>query len=54
MSSDATFTQRALCVQTVQQGGDYLLPMKENQPMWYADIDTLFDPVVIAFRVTGG
>jgi len=49
VSGDAMFTQRALCVQIVQQGGDYLLPVKENQPTLYADIDTLFDPVAIAF-----
>jgi hypothetical protein len=49
VSGDALFTQRALCVQIVQQGGDYLLPVKENQPTLYADIDTLFDPMAIAF-----
>jgi hypothetical protein len=49
VSGDAMFTQRDLCVHIGQQGGDYLLPVKENQPTLYTDIDTLFDPVAIAF-----
>jgi predicted transposase YbfD/YdcC len=52
VSGDAMFTQRSLCLQIVQQGGDYLLPVKENQPTLYDDIDTLFAPAAIA--VAGG
>jgi predicted transposase YbfD/YdcC len=48
VSGDAMFTQRDRCVSMVQHGGDYLLPVKENQPTLYTDIDTLFDPVAIA------
>jgi predicted transposase YbfD/YdcC len=46
---DAMVTQRDLCVHIGQQGGDDLVPVKENQPTLHTDIDTLFDPVAIAF-----
>ena len=35
---DAMFCQRDLCVQIVQDGGDYFFPVKENQPTLLRDI----------------
>jgi len=44
MTGDAFFCQRSLCEQVTQAGGDYLFPVKENQPTLYEDIRLLFDP----------
>jgi predicted transposase YbfD/YdcC len=44
LTGDALFCQRHLCQQVCDAGGDYLLPVKENQPTLYADIVLLFDP----------
>ena len=41
---DAMQTQRALSVQVVEGGGDYLWFVKENQPSLLADIEELFLP----------
>ena len=44
ITGDALHTQRAISVQIVEQGGDYLWPVKENHPRLYADIQLLFTP----------
>ena len=41
---DALFTQRELSVQTVQAGGDYIWPAKDNQPRVREAIERLFLP----------
>lgn len=40
---DAIGTQTKIAKQIIQQGGDYLLPVKENQPNLLADITLFFD-----------
>lgn len=50
---DALHTQRATAQQILDQGGDYLMVVKQNQPTLYQDIDTLFQdsqPVAEADR----
>lgn len=42
---DALQTQRAVCDQVCAAGGDYLLPVKENQPALLADLEAAFSPV---------
>ena len=49
VTADAMQTQRALSIQIVEQGGDYLWPVKENQPTLRADVERLFDPDLVAF-----
>lgn len=39
---DALLTQRPLAPQILDQGGDYLMVVKRNQPTLYADIQLLF------------
>jgi hypothetical protein len=39
---DALHTQRATAQQIIDQGGDYLMVVKRNQPRLYEDIETLF------------
>jgi DDE family transposase len=41
---DALQTQREVCRQIVAGGGDYLLPVKENQPTRLADLEAAFSP----------
>jgi DDE family transposase len=41
---DALQTQRAVCEQICVAGGDYLLPVKENQPALLADLEAAFSP----------
>jgi hypothetical protein len=41
---DALQTQRAVCEQICAAGGDYLLPVKENQPALLADLEAAFSP----------
>jgi len=43
VTADALLTQRALCTQIIDQGGDYLLVVKENQPKLKEAITYLFD-----------
>lgn len=43
ITGDAMFTQRALSLQIVAAGGDYLWDVKGNQPQLEEDIITLFD-----------
>lgn len=40
--ADALHTQRKLCQQVGDAGGDYVLTVKDNQPSLYHDIETLF------------
>jgi predicted transposase YbfD/YdcC len=42
VTTDALLTQRKIAVQIVEAGGDYVLPVKENQPQLLSDIQTLF------------
>jgi len=41
---DALQCQRDLCARIVERGGDYLVPVKENQPALRADIQRAFSP----------
>ena len=43
--ADALLTQREVCQQIVAGGGDYLLPVKENQPALRQDLVEAFSPV---------
>lgn len=42
--ADALLTQREVCEQIVASGGEYLLPVKENQPTLYRDLEAAFSP----------
>jgi predicted transposase YbfD/YdcC len=44
VTGDAMHTQKAISQQIVDSGGDYLWPVKENQPRLYEDIQRLFAP----------
>lgn len=44
ISADAMHTQRCFSARIVDGGGDYILPVKENQPRLYQDIQQLFAP----------
>ena len=44
MVADALLTQREVCEQIVAGGGDYLLPVKGNQPALYQDLVEAFSP----------
>jgi predicted transposase YbfD/YdcC len=43
ITGDAMFTQRALSIQIVEGGGDYLWLVKDNQPTLRDDIELLFE-----------
>ena len=43
ITGDAMFTQRALSIQIVEGGGDYLWIVKDNQPSLRDDIELLFE-----------
>lgn len=45
VTADALLTQREISGQIVAGGGDYLLPVKENQPALLADLQAVFSPV---------
>lgn len=45
VSGDAMFTQRAISVEVLSGGGDYLWFVKENQPTLYADVQRFFQEV---------
>jgi hypothetical protein len=45
VTGDALLTDRALCAQVVDAGGDYLLPVDENQPALLADLEAAFSPL---------
>ena len=42
--ADALLTQREVCRRIVEGGGDYLLPVKENQPSLRQDLAEAFSP----------
>lgn len=44
ITGDALLTQRKLSLQIVESGGEYVFPVKENQPQLLHDIQTLFAP----------
>lgn len=44
ITGDAMHTQRGLATQIVEAQGDYLFPVKENQPQLYKNIQALFAP----------
>jgi len=44
VTGDALHTQRGLAAQIVEAQGDYVLPVKENQPYLYKNIQSLFAP----------
>jgi predicted transposase YbfD/YdcC len=44
VAGDALQTQRKVCEQIVAQGGEYLLPVKENHPALRADLVHAFSP----------
>ena len=44
VTGDAMHTQRGLTAQIVEAQGDYVLPVKENQPQLYKNIQSLFAP----------
>jgi len=44
VTGDAIHTQKAISEQIVASGGNYLWPVKENQPRLYEDIQRLFAP----------
>jgi predicted transposase YbfD/YdcC len=44
VTSDALLTQRTISIQIVEGGGEYVFPVKENQPQLLEDIQTLFAP----------
>jgi predicted transposase YbfD/YdcC len=48
VTGDAMFTQRDLCEQIVLVGGDYLLPVKDNQPTLQRTIAELFMPTAVS------
>ena len=43
VSVDAIGCQRELAAQVVEQGGDYLLALKENQAHLHEDVESLFE-----------
>jgi hypothetical protein len=45
VTADALLTQREVATTIVARGGDYLLPVKQNQPTLYADLETAFSPL---------
>lgn len=44
ITGDAMHTQRGLATQVLEAQADYLLPVKENQPQLYKNIQALFAP----------
>jgi hypothetical protein len=42
VTGDAMFTHRDVCAVVIKRGGDYILPVKENQPTLSKDIATIF------------
>jgi predicted transposase YbfD/YdcC len=44
VTGDAMFTHRDFCTAVLEEGGDYVLPAKDNQPTLVRDIKTAFTP----------
>jgi len=42
ITGDAMHTQKAISTQIIDQGGDYVFPVKENQLRLYQNIQQLF------------
>jgi hypothetical protein len=42
ITGDAMFTHRDVCAAIIEGGGDYILPVKDNQPTLRADIEAAF------------
>jgi hypothetical protein len=45
VTADALLTQREISTRIVAGGGDYLLPVKDNQPALLADLRAVFSPL---------
>lgn len=54
LTGDALYCQQSLCTQVVEAGGDYLLIVKDNQPMLLADIQQVFRPLTAEERERSG
>jgi hypothetical protein len=50
VTGDALLTQREVSWKVVHRGGDYLLPVKDNQPGLRADLEAAFSPVAACRR----
>jgi len=50
VTGDALLTQRAVCQQILEGGGDYVLPVKENQPALRESLAQAFSPVAAQRR----
>ena len=48
VTGDAMFTQRDLCEQIVEAGGDYILPVKDNHPKMREIIANIFMPAPVS------
>lgn len=48
VTGDALFTQRDLCEQIVEAGGDYIFPVKDNHPKMLVSIADLFMPATVS------
>ena len=53
ISGDAMFTQRALSIQVVESGGDYLWQVKDNQLTLRGDIELLFEEEFVSAGWSG-
>jgi hypothetical protein len=42
VTGDAALTQRDFCAEIIKEGGEYILPVKENQPTLMANIAAVF------------
>src|SRR5207237_858534 len=45
VTGDALLTQRDICAQIVAAGGDYVLPVKDNQPALRESLERAFSPL---------
>lgn len=50
VTGDALLTQREICTTIIEGGGDYLFPVKDNQPALLHDIEEAFSPAAAAAR----
>lgn len=50
VTGDALLTQRDLCAQVVAADGDYVLPVKKNQPALLESLERAFSPVAAGRR----
>jgi len=42
ITGDAMFTHRDACAKIIEEGSDYILPVKDNQPTLRANIEAVF------------